>query len=110
MTLYNKLVRDKIPEIIRENGQNCRTRLLGEEEYKLELRRKLGEELNEYREARDDVQAVEELADLLELLHALTDLHGSSPEELESVRKRKADKRGGFRDRIFLLETEDAEK
>lgn len=110
MTIYNKLVRDKIPAIIRENGQNCRTRVLGDREYRLELRRKLGEELNEYLEAGDDVHALEELADLLELLHALTDMHGSSPEELEAVRRRKADKRGGFRDRIYLLETEETEE
>ncbi|MFS0840295.1 phosphoribosyl-ATP pyrophosphohydrolase [Paenibacillus sp. 1P03SA] len=110
MTIYNKLVRDRIPAIIRENGQSCRTRVLGEREYGLELRRKLGEEWNEYLEAGDDAHAVEELADLLELLHALADVHGTSPEELEAVRRRKADKRGGFRDRIYLLETVEKEK
>ena len=108
MQTYNKLVRDRIPEIIANNGETCNTRTLDEAEYKTELRTKLAEELNEYLEAADDQSAVEELADILELLHALTAIHGSSAEQLEAVRAEKAEKRGGFKERIFLIDVQDA--
>lgn len=108
MPTYNKLVRDRIPEIITGNGKTCSTRILDEEENRAELRTKLVEELNEYLEAANDTDAMEELADLLELLHALTAVHGSTVEQLESIRANKAEKRGGFKDRIFLIDVEDA--
>ncbi|RAV17802.1 nucleoside triphosphate pyrophosphohydrolase [Paenibacillus contaminans] len=106
MPTYNKLVRDRIPEIIAGNGKACSTRILDESEYKAELRTKLAEELNEYLEAANDTDAMEELADILELLHALTAVHGSTVEQLESIRANKAEKRGGFKDRIFLIDVE----
>jgi predicted house-cleaning noncanonical NTP pyrophosphatase (MazG superfamily) len=105
---YNKLVRDRIPEIIASNGATCNTRILNEAEYKTELRTKLREELNEYLEAGDDSSAMEELADLLELMHALSKIHGSTVDQLEEIRKQKASKRGGFQERIFLIDTQDA--
>ena len=108
MPTYNKLVRDRIPEIINNRGASCNTRILDETEYKAELRTKLREELNEYLEAQEDSSAMEELADLLELMHALTSIHGSTVEQLEKIRKEKADKRGGVQDRIFLIDVQDA--
>lgn len=108
MPTYNKLVRDRIPEIIVRGGKSSNTRILDESEYKTELRTKLAEELNEYFEATDDHSAMEELADILELLHALTGIHGSSVEQLESIRADKAEKRGGFKERIFLIDVQDA--
>ncbi|MDN7245189.1 nucleoside triphosphate pyrophosphohydrolase [Planococcus shenhongbingii] len=107
MPIYNKLVRDAIPEVIEKTGKEFSIRTLGEDEYKIELKKKLGEELTEYEEAKTNEEAVEELADILELLHAATKIHGSSFEELEKVRKAKAEKRGGFEKRIFLIEVED---
>ncbi|MGN7454875.1 nucleoside triphosphate pyrophosphohydrolase [Paenibacillus pasadenensis] len=108
MPPYNKLVRDKIPAIIREQGLEPSTRLLGDEEYKQELRVKLAEETGEYLTALTDAEAGEELADILELLHALAAAHGLTPEQLETIRANKAAKRGGFRDRIYLIEVPDA--
>jgi predicted house-cleaning noncanonical NTP pyrophosphatase (MazG superfamily) len=111
MPIYNKLVRDKIPEIISRGGSEFSIRTLTDDEYRIELRNKLGEELDEYLEEAkkgDDTSAVEELADLLELIHALTAIHGSSPEELERVRSQKAEKRGGFKGKLFLIEVKDA--
>jgi predicted house-cleaning noncanonical NTP pyrophosphatase (MazG superfamily) len=108
MPTHNKLVRDRIPEIILSKGAACNTRILDESEYKTELRTKLREELNEYLEAEDDRNAMEELADLLELVHALTSIHGSTVEQLEVIRKEKAKQRGGFQERIFLIDTQDA--
>ncbi len=107
MPTYNKLVRDLIPNVITKTGKNFSTRILPEDEYIVELKKKLTEELQEYNEAKTDEEAVEELADILELLHAAVKIHGSSVEELEEVRKAKAKKRGGFEQRIFLIEVED---
>lgn len=107
MPIYNKLVRDHIPEVIQKTNKEFSTRILSEEEYETELKKKLSEELIEYVEASSDKEAVEELADILELLHSAVKLHGSSFEELEEVRKKKAEKRGGFEKRIFLIEVED---
>ena len=107
MPIYNKLVRNRIPEVIEKTGKELSSRILEEKEYEIELKKKLGEELTEYNEAKTNEEAVEELADILELLHAATKIHGSSFEELEKVRKTKAEKRGGFEKRIFLIEVED---
>lgn len=107
MPIYNKLVRDAIPRVIEKAGKELSMRILDEEEYKAEVKKKLGEELEEYKEAATNEEAIEELADILELLHAATKIHGSSIEELEGVRKAKAEKRGGFEKRIFLIEVED---
>ncbi|MCP2034136.1 putative house-cleaning noncanonical NTP pyrophosphatase (MazG superfamily) [Planomicrobium sp. HSC-17F08] len=107
MPIYNKLVRDRIPEVIEMTGKELSSRILEKKEYEIELKKKLSEELAEYNEAKTNEEAVEELADILELLHAATKIHGSSFEELEKIRKAKAEKRGGFEKRIFLIEVED---
>ncbi|SEP01027.1 nucleoside triphosphate pyrophosphohydrolase [Paenibacillus sp. OV219] len=108
MPIYNKLVRDRIPEIISNSGSTMSTRILDEEEYRTELRTKLNEETEEYLTAETDDEALEELADVLELLHALAVSHGFTPDQLEEVRMVKAEKRGGFQDRIYLIEVHDA--
>lgn len=107
MPIYNKLVRDLIPDVITKTGKEFSTRILPEDEYIVELKKKLSEELQEYNNAKTDKEAVEELADILELLHAAVKIHGSSVEELEEVRKSKAKKCGGFEQRVFLIEVED---
>ncbi|TWT01864.1 nucleoside triphosphate pyrophosphohydrolase [Planomicrobium sp. CPCC 101079] len=107
MPRYNKLVRDEIPKVIKKTGKEFSTRILSNEEYIVEVRKKLSEELTEYNEAETNKEAVEELADILELIHAATKIHGSSFEELEEVRKQKTEKRGGFEKRVFLIEVED---
>jgi len=107
MPTYNKLVRDLIPNIIEKTGKNYSTTILSDEEYIKELKAKLQEEVNEYLEADQHHDAVEELADILELMKALADQHNSSLEEVEKVRKEKAEKRGAFNDKVFLVEVED---
>ncbi len=107
MPVYNKLVRDFIPQIIEKTGKNYSTRTLSDKEYITSLRRKLTEEVEEYFETTNNENAVEELADVLELIHALAKTHGSSIEQVEEARKQKAEKRGGFNDKIFLIEVED---
>ena len=95
---YGKLVRDGIPQIIQHSGKSCTTRVLTETEYIEALDWKLQEELDEY--LADG--AMEELADLLEVMMAAAEARGHSFEEVEALRREKAKKRGGFRERIWL--------
>ena len=104
-TFYNKLVRDRIPGIIEASGKRCDTRTLSEEEYPAMLKAKLREEMAEYEESGE----LEELADMLEILHALAAVGGCSPEGLEELRARKAEERGGFAKKILLLAVEEAD-
>ena len=106
MPIYNKLVRDRIPEIIEKSDRKFTSRLLADEEYIIEINKKMHEELAEYKAATTNEDSIEELADLLELIHAATNVYDISFEELEKVREDKAKKRGGFDDRIFLIEVE----
>ena len=98
--VYNKLVRDRIPEIIQASGKTCSTEVLSDEDYLRMLDAKLDEELQEYHKD----QNIEELADLLEVIRAAAIARGYAPEELERVRAEKAEKRGGFEKRILLKE------
>lgn len=107
MPIYNKLVRDKIPQVIEKTNKQFSTRILSKEEYMVEVKKKMNEELEEYQEAATNEEAVEELADLLELVHAAVKIHGATIEQLEEVRRAKAEKRDGFEKRIFLIEVED---
>lgn len=97
---YNKLVRDKIPQIIEDQGKTCVIRTLDTDEYKLSLEQKLKEELNEYLESG----AMEELADLLEVMMATAKAAGHDWQEIENIRIQKLQARGGFEERIALLE------
>ena len=97
---YNKLVRDRIPEIIEASGKTCVTEILSDEAYLRMVDAKLDEELAEYH--RD--QTIEELADLLEVIYAAAMARGYTLEQLESVRAAKAEKRGAFANKILLKE------
>ena len=96
---YNKLVRDNIPAIIEASGAVCETEILNDADYLRMLDAKLDEELAEYHKD----QNIEELADLLEVIYACAHARGYSLAELEAVRVAKADKRGGFDEKILLL-------
>ena len=99
-TFYNKLVRDRIPEIIETDGKTCITEILSDAQYLEMLDAKLNEELAEYQESK----SLEELADLLEVMRAVVKARGWSWEQLEQVRQEKAARRGGFEKRILLKE------
>lgn len=107
MPVYNKLVRDRIPEIIQNSGKTAVTRILSKEEYKIELQKKCQEELEEYLHAKTNEEALVELADLLEIIHSLVEVHGSTFEQVEQIRHKKSEERGRFEDRIFLVEVKD---
>ena len=98
--IYNKLVRDRIPEIIEADGKTCTTEALTDERYLEMLDAKLTEELAEYQESK----SLEELADLLEVMRAAVKARGWTWEQLEQVRREKAAKRGGFEQKILLKE------
>lgn len=102
MTEYNKLVRDKIPEIIETSGERANVRILEDGEYFRELRKKLGEEVGEYLESGDSA----ELADILEVVLALAGASGISSEELWQIYGKKHRERGGFEKKIFLVSKE----
>ncbi|MFD0687443.1 nucleoside triphosphate pyrophosphohydrolase [Actinomadura fibrosa] len=93
-----KLVRDRIPEIIERSGGEPVSRIADAGEYELLLRTKLYEEAGEY--VSDGNPA--ELADVLEVVHALAALHGLTPDDLEELRSKKAIERGGFDGRVVL--------
>ena len=96
--IHNKLVRDKIPEIIKSAGKTPLCKTLSQDEYLKELDKKLIEECNEYLADK----SIEELADVLEVLNTITEARGFTLEELEKVRADKAENRGKFVNRIYL--------
>ena len=97
---YNKLVRDRIPEIIEASGKSCVTEIHSDKAYLRLVDAKLDEELAEYHSD----QNIEELADLLEVIYAAAMARGYTLEQLESVRAAKAEKRGAFANKILLKE------
>lgn len=99
MKKYDKLVRDKIPDIIEEDGKDYEIEKLDDEEYEGYLKDKLLEETREYVES----EKIEELADVLEVIQSILDHEGMELEELENIRRRKAEKRGRFEQKIKLL-------
>ena len=107
MPVYNKLVRDRIPQIIEASGKTCTTSILAPCEHLGEIKKKMQEEVLEFQQVSNENDAIEELADILELVHAALDMYGVSYKELEAVRQRKKDKRGGFAEGVYLIEVED---
>ena len=99
-TVHNKLVRDRIPEIIETSGKTCVTEVLSQDAYLQALDAKLNEELAEYQQSK----SLEELADLLEVMGAVVKARGFTWDDLTRVRKEKRAQRGAFDLRIFLKE------
>lgn len=104
MSAYPKLVRDKIPELIKERGATPRVRLIDQANLYPWLLIKLREEIKEFEES----PCVEELADMYEVLRALALSLSISVEELEQERQKKYEERGGFHRGIVLEEIEEA--
>ena len=95
---YNKLVRDRIPELINASGKYCSYAFLPEQEYLMMLDAKLNEELAEYQQSK----SLEELADLLEVMGAVVKARGYTWDDLTALRRKKRAERGGFDKRILL--------
>ena len=100
---YNKLVRDRIVEIIESKGQHPEFEHLDEEKYLQELHKKLFEEANEFVEADD----IEELADLFEVIYAIAGVKKIDLKQIEKIRLKKRKERGGFDEKVFLKSVEE---
>ena len=100
--MYNKLVRDKIPDIIMAQGEIPQFRILSDDEYTPALEQKLTEETEEFLREKN----LEELADILEVVYALAEDLGYTKAELLHLYDQKHEKRGGFRERIYLISKE----
>lgn len=98
MKIYNKLVRDNIPSLLLKDNELPVTHILEDTEYLAELNRKLKEEVDTYL----DGENVEEMIDILEVIRAILDYKGVSYEEIEEKRKKKAQKKGTFKDKVYL--------
>lgn len=101
MTKVAKLVRDKIPEIIKKDGRIPIVRQIHGDDLRLALTEKLQEEVQEFIGAKNDNEKLEELADILEVVFGLTKHLGVSQEEIMSLRTEKRDARGGFDNGVF---------
>ncbi len=100
MVIYNKAIRDKIPEIIKNSGNSSVVKNLSDEKFLVELEKKLKEEVEEYLENK----SVEELTDIIEVINRISELKGVSHNELEKIRQKKADERGKFNENLFLMD------
>lgn len=103
--IYNKLVRDKMPAIIEKSGKQPICRTLDDTEYIEALEKKLDEEIAEFHESK----SLEELADILEVLHALCRVQGHTIEDLVNCTGKKYIERGGFAKRVFLMEVKESD-
>ncbi len=101
MKKYHKAIRDKIPEIIEKSGNICNVKTLSDDQFLIEIEKKLSEEVTEYQSDKNP----EELADILEVIYRVAQLKGISKEELEKIRVKKAEERGGFEKNLFLIDT-----
>ena len=99
--IYNKLVRDNIPDIIISNNETPVTRVLSDEEYKKALEEKLYEEYEEVISS-DGSDRCEELADMIEVIRSLAKLENRTLEEIISLAKEKRANRGGFDNKNYL--------
>lgn len=105
MKEYNKLVRDKIPEIIEKSGKKAITRTLTDEEFKEYLEKKLDEEVAEFHKEK----SLEELIDVLEVISAICTASGYSTANVNLNAAYKRNKRGGFERKILLIAVEEGE-
>lgn len=107
MKMYNKLVRDYIPKIIKESGKVCEVKRITEEQYKKELRNKIVEEANELNQATSKKEMIEELADVFELLDYLLIEEKIDLLEVKKRRIQKNMEKGGFDQKLFLVSVEE---
>lgn len=104
--VYNKLVRDRIPEITLASGWKSTTRILKQSEFIKALKNKIMEESLELKEGKNDENLVEELVDLQEIIDAILSEKKIKFTDFRKIQKEKSIKRGGFKKKLFLIKTE----
>ena len=104
---YNKLIRDKIPEIIKKNGAIPKVSVLDEEKFKVALKEKLVEEASELLEAKTNEEVLNELSDVLQLLESIAQNNNTTIAEVEKQKEKKKQERGAFEKKLFLEYVDD---
>ena len=100
--IYNKLIRDQIPEIIHASGKKCETVVMTDEDFGQALRAKLVEEAQEIKNA-GPADLVTELADLCEVMEELMESNGITKEQVTAIQTLRRQDRGGFKKRLKLI-------
>lgn len=105
---YNKLVRDRIPQLIADSNKTSITQLLfDEQEYLWALKQKLIEEANEVLKATNEEMMTKELADVLEVIEAIMKVCDIPLDNVMKVKEEKAMTNGKFDKRVFLFSVDD---
>jgi len=105
---YNKLIRDRIPEVIKENGSDCEVRKLKAKEFDEKLLKKVDEEVSEFLGAKSRKEIVAELADVLDVLEEIKKRKKITSQEIQQAQKQAFKKKGGFKKRLFLIWSSDS--
>lgn len=103
--IQNKLIRDKIPEIIKINGEKSKVTKLNEKQFDKALKEKMLEESLEVKNAKTREEILCELADVMEVMKSIAKNNKITFNDIEKTRKEKLAKRGGFQKRLFLKYT-----
>lgn len=103
--VYNKLIRDRIPEITKADGWISKTRILGRVEFIKELKKKILEEAREMNHGKTNENLIEELVDIQEIVDALLTEKNLKFSEFRKIQIAKRKKRGGFKNKLFLIKT-----
>lgn len=107
MKIYNKLVRNNVPKIMKQEGKKCVIKILEDDEYKQALLKKIVEEAAEMRESKGDSQElIKEVGDIEEVLESIISVFGLNAQEIERIKKERKNSRGGFDKKIFLESAE----
>ena len=104
---YNKLIRDKVPAKIKDKGSDLETKVLSDQEFEEELVKKVLEEATELTKASSREELVSELGDVIDVLDEVRVLKNISDEELSAAREESNARKGGFKERIFLIWSSD---
>ena len=106
---YNKLCRDKVPEIVRAKGFECEVREVDHDEYKREIIRKVFEEASGVSNHAGRASLLKELADLLITIDAVKKEYGISQEEIDTAVENSIEDKGGYEDRLYLSWSSDTD-
>lgn len=100
---YNKLIRDKIPEVIRANGSDCEVKILSDDDFVNELLKKVEEEARELSECQNRKEIIEELSDVIDVIEEVKKVKNISEEEINEAKIKSMERKGGFDKKLFLV-------